>query len=80
MMCDMPNANSEVLRHRREELDLTGEELARRVGVSGGAYRNVELGRAASRRLLHRLARELDVPFTSLVVATTAPATDKAAS
>src|SRR5512142_1867730 len=53
----------EWLKHRRQELDLTQEQLARRASCSVFAIRKIELGeRRPSRQLAGLLAQSLEIP------------------
>lgn len=65
----MPRADGAFIRRTREERDLSSQDLASRVGIHVGTLRNVEYGgKPASNRLLHRLARELDVTYEQLLL------------
>src|SRR5512135_2233455 len=54
---------SEWLRSRRQELDLTQEQLAKRTSCSVFAIRKIELGeRRPSRQLAELLSKSLEIP------------------
>src|SRR5512132_4043646 len=54
---------SEWLKHRRQELDLTQEQLANRASCSVFAIRKIEMGeRRPSRQLARTLAQSLEIP------------------
>ena len=59
---DFPLHFSEWLKRRRQELDLTQEQLAQRASCSGFAIRKIELGeRRPSRQLAGLLAKALEI-------------------
>ncbi|MCI2421473.1 helix-turn-helix transcriptional regulator [Saccharopolyspora sp. K220] len=63
----MPPVNATRLRDRRDELDLTNTELARRVGTSQGYVENILCGAdAPSKRVIYRLSRVLDLPVDEI--------------
>ena len=54
---------SEWLKRRRQELDLTQEQLANRASCSVFAIRKIEMGeRRPSRQLARTLAQSLEIP------------------
>src|SRR5512132_3880296 len=54
---------SEWLKHRRQELDLTQEQLAQRASCSVFAIRKIESGeRQPSRQLARMLAESVEIP------------------
>lgn len=56
------NVLGERVRKRREELNLTQEELAKRAGYqSRSSINNIENGRPASLKVVHKLAEALNV-------------------
>ena len=58
-----PIVFSEWLKRHRKALDMTQDELARRVGCSVGALRKIESGdRRPSKQLAGLLARALEIP------------------
>jgi transcriptional regulator with XRE-family HTH domain len=58
------------IRRLREDLRLSGSELARRVGVKPQTLSNIELGnKPAGIGTLLKIARELGVPVDELVLA-----------
>ena len=60
---DVPLCFSEWLKRRRQELDLTQEQLAQRASCSVFAIRKMESGeRHPSRQLARTLARSLEIP------------------
>jgi predicted ATPase/transcriptional regulator with XRE-family HTH domain len=60
---DLPQYFSEWLKHRRQELDLTQAQLAKRASCSVFAIRKIELGeRRPSRQLAGLLAQALEIP------------------
>jgi predicted ATPase/transcriptional regulator with XRE-family HTH domain len=60
---DFPLYFSEWLKHRRQELDLTQEQLAQRASCSVFAIRKMEAGaRRPSRQLAGFLAKALEIP------------------
>ena len=59
----MEPALGHVVRQRRRTLDLTQDELARRVGCAAVTIRNIEAGdMRASQQIAERLAVALGVP------------------
>jgi predicted ATPase/DNA-binding XRE family transcriptional regulator len=60
---DFPLSLSEWLKRRRQELDLTQEQLAQRASCSVFAIRKIEMGeRRPSRQLAMMLAQSLEIP------------------
>src|SRR5512139_3890787 len=60
---DLPLCFSEWLKRRRQELDLTQEQLAQRASCSVFAIRKMESGeRRPSRQLARTLAQSLEIP------------------
>src|SRR5512147_2785818 len=60
---DFPLYFSEWLKYRRQELDLTQEQLAQRASCSVFAIRKMESGeRRPSRQLAEFLAKALEIP------------------
>jgi DNA-binding XRE family transcriptional regulator len=60
---DFPLYFNEWLKRRREELDLTQVQLAKRAGCSVFAIRKIEAGeRRPSRQLAELLAKSLEIP------------------
>ncbi len=60
---DIPPCFSEWLKRRRQELDLTQEQLAQRANCSVFAIRKIEMGeRRPSRQLGEFLAKALEIP------------------
>ncbi len=58
-----PLCFSEWLKHRRQELDLTQEQLAKHASCSVFAIRKIETGeRRPSRQLAGLLAQSLEIP------------------
>src|SRR5512134_3220352 len=63
---DFPPCFSEWLKRRRQELDLTQEQLAQRASCSVFAIRKIEMGeRRPSRQLAKLLAKALQIPAES---------------
>src|SRR5512146_3294123 len=66
---DFPLHFSEWLKCRRQQLDLTQEQLAQRASCSVFAIRKMESGeRQPSRHLANMLAQSLEIPFEDQVV------------
>lgn len=64
----MPAVQGNVWRHRRAEMDLTSNEAAARLGISGGALRMIENElRTASLQLAYRAARLFGCDVTALL-------------
>jgi XRE family transcriptional regulator, fatty acid utilization regulator len=60
----------ELVRDRREAVDLTRKELARRVGTSTSTIARLELSDHAPRvRTLTAIAAALDIPLSDLMAA-----------
>jgi len=60
---DFPLYFSEWIKHRRQEVDLTQEQLAKRACCSVFAIRKIEMGeRRPSRQLAELLAKSLEIP------------------
>src|SRR5436309_12578198 len=65
---EVPPALGPNLRRLRSKRGLSLERLARRSGVSRAMLSQVELGQSAPTiNLLWKIARALDVPFSSLI-------------
>jgi len=61
----MPCVDTYRLRDRRDELDLSNTELARRLDISEGYLRNILCGvNTPGRRVVYRLSRALDLPVS----------------
>lgn len=64
----MSNVNGAELRRRREVAGLTGQELARRIGIHSASLSKVETGRKGmSVTTLAAVARELGCPLDILI-------------
>jgi len=65
----MPPVNASLIRDRRDELDLSNTTLAERSGVPRRYVENIVQGRDhPSRRVIHKLARALDLTVADLLV------------
>lgn len=63
------------LRTRRQELRLTQEEVAERLGISQSAYCNLEAGkRCPNLKTIEKAAQALNLPAASLLIANTSVA------
>lgn len=63
----MPHVDTDRLRDRRDELDLSNTELARRLDISEGYLRNILCGvNTPGRRVVYRLSRTLDLPVSAI--------------
>lgn len=63
----MPKVDTERLRDRRDELDLSNAELARRLEMSEGYLRNILCGtNVPGRRVIYRLSRVLNLPVSEI--------------
>lgn len=70
----MPKVNGDLWKQCRDELDLTSEQAAARLKISGGYLRNVEGGtNEPSNRLIHRAARLYGRPYAELIDAGESP-------
>lgn len=66
----MPPVNTEVLKERRDQLDLSNAELAELVKISPDYLRNVICGADdPGRRLIHRFSRVLGIPVGTIEAA-----------
>lgn len=71
----MPAVNHELLRHRRDELDLSNANLAARMGANQGYVENVVSGADnPGWRLIYKLSRALDLPVERIVLGDEQPA------
>lgn len=63
----MPPVNTERLRDRRDELDLSNADLAGRMEMSESYLRNILCGAdEPSKRLIYRFSRVLDLPVEDI--------------
>jgi transcriptional regulator with XRE-family HTH domain len=73
----MPAVDHLRLRDRRDELDLSNAELARRLEISEGYLGNILYGTdEPSRRLIYRFSRVLEVPVKQVEAARRTPQGD----
>jgi transcriptional regulator with XRE-family HTH domain len=66
----MPAVNHELLRSKRDELDLSNADLAAKAEVSPNYLVNIVSGvNNPSMRIIHRLSRALKLPVDQIVAA-----------
>lgn len=59
--------DGERIRQRRDELDMSSADLAARLGISEGYFRNICGGSdRPRRRVIYRIARVLDLPLDEI--------------
>lgn len=64
----MPRINHDLVRARRDELDLSNAALASKLGLATGSVENIVCGAVLpSMRAVHRMSRVLDIPVHKIV-------------
>lgn len=73
-LTSMARPNGPRVRALRQRMDLTQEEMARRLHRSRALVLNIEAGRPVSKIVMRQLARSLRVSFSEITLAAPADA------
>lgn len=75
-LTSMVRPNGPRVRAIRRRMDLTQEEMARRLHRSRALVLNIEASRPVSKIVMRQLARSLKVPFSEITLAVPADTDD----